>query len=59
MMMMMIYKGINNRSGKQALWQVVRNYDDDDYADYYNNDDDKLKYDNDDALASRKVICMI
>ena len=36
MMMMTIYKGINNRSGKQALRQVVRYYD----ADYYNNNDD-------------------
>jgi hypothetical protein len=36
MMMMTIYKGINNRSGKQALRQVVMCYD----ADYYNNNDD-------------------
>jgi len=40
MMMMTIYKGINNRSGKQALRQVIRYYDADNYN---NNDDDERK----------------
>jgi len=57
MMMMTIYKGINNRSGKQALrinsrsgkqalLQVVRYYDDaaDDNYNFYYNDDDNIIY---------------